>query len=77
MGYISNEDLAQVAARLGHTGLEIYTAPSGFWRVRCDCGYESTRRRTAAIAAQAAVHHVDVALRAYNAAGRPPLSQVS
>ena len=44
------------AAALGHS-LELLEATPGRHRVRCSCGYESTNRRSAALALGAGAHH--------------------
>lgn len=82
MPYLSLETVKRVCADLGHSDLEVYQAPSGFWRCRCSCGYESTRRRSRRDASEAAGHHMLVAYRQFAASGRAlpmaetPLSEV-
>lgn len=70
MPYLTLETVKRVCADLGHSDLEVYQAPSGFWRCRCACGYESTRRRTRRDASEAAGHHMMVAYRQWAASGR-------
>lgn len=56
---------AQIAAQLGHE-LEVYhrrpERPS--WRARCSCGWESTDRRTQAVALGAGFHHAGLVVGA-------------
>jgi hypothetical protein len=76
MPYLTLAEVARAAANLGHTDLEVVPLGAGtWWRCTCACGYQSTRRRTAALAADAAAHHMTVAARAYFASGRalPPV----
>jgi hypothetical protein len=57
MPHLSGAQLQRIAARAGHDQLEVFGHPGNF-RIRCSCGYQSTRRRTEALAAQAGIHHV-------------------
>lgn len=51
-------DLAAAGVRLGHqTTVHTYGAGTKH-RAACTCGYTSTRRRTPALAVEAAVHHL-------------------
>lgn len=70
MPEISLEQVAKVAARLGHLDLEVYPTRSGY-RCKCACGYVSTTRSSPATAAQAAAHHMQLAYRKWQASGLP------
>lgn len=68
MPLLTLRQIADIAARMGHTDLEV--VPRGIrWVARCSCGYSSTGRTSAAMAAQAAAHHMQVAARKFHASG--------
>lgn len=60
---LSNAEVIALAARLGHTDLNVAQTPRGHWRASCSCGMQTTNRRTAADAAGAAVHHLQIIVR--------------
>lgn len=63
--------LGEIAARLGHQHLGLHRTASGRFFVSCDCGWVSTTRLTDRDALGAAVHHVDLAIRAWHRTGLP------
>ena len=69
MPRITLAQLARIAARLGHKDLSV--DPRGNrWVASCSCGYRSTGRTSAALAAQAAAHHLEVIGRQFSASGK-------
>lgn len=68
MVWLSNKQMAIVAAHFGHRDLAAVPTGTGFVAT-CSCGYRSTRRRTPALAADAAAHHVRKVVRAAQNAG--------
>jgi hypothetical protein len=68
---LSLAQIAHIASNLGHANLEVVPMGRGtWWMATCSCGYHSTRRRTQALAADAAAHHVTTIARAFLASGR-------
>ncbi len=63
-------DVARIARSLGHRDLAVIPSRRGFVAT-CSCGYRSANRRTDALAAQAAAHHLETVLTAWHAAGSP------
>jgi hypothetical protein len=71
MPSVSNDQLARIAATLGHTGLTVTPHGRYAWRATCDCGYESVNKRTPAMAASSAVHHLELVIKEWRASGAP------
>jgi hypothetical protein len=63
--------LGEIAARLGHQHLDLHRTRSGRWFTSCDCGWVSTTRLTDRDALGAAVHHCDLAIRAWHRSALP------
>jgi hypothetical protein len=67
---MSLAEVARIAGNFGHSNLTVIPTGSGtWWKCTCSCGYESTRRRTVALAADAAAHHMMISVRAAIASG--------
>jgi len=72
MVWLSNEQVAKIAANLGHDNLQVEQTPSGaYWICTCSCGYRCTRRYSSALAAEAAAHHMMTIVRRWQASGQP------
>lgn len=71
MVYLSNRQVAEIAADYGHDGLTAQPTKRGTFVATCSCGYRSAQRRTQADAAEAAAHHMLKAVRAVMASGAP------
>jgi hypothetical protein len=69
MPNISLSDMRRISEGFGHS-LTVSSAGNGYV-ARCKCGYSSTRRRNEVIAAGAAVHHLELIIKAWQAAGSP------
>ncbi len=63
--------IRRISQQAGHGECAVVPQPNGtWWNVSCSCGYRSTRRRTAALASDAALHHIMQAVQAFQASGR-------
>jgi hypothetical protein len=67
---LSRRAVGIVAALIGHTPVTVVRRGPGFI-AECGCGYTSTKRRTVPLAADAAVHHLETAIKAFQASGKP------
>jgi hypothetical protein len=63
--------LGEIAARLGHQHIALHETRGGRFFVSCDCGFVSTTSLTDRDALGKAVHHVDLAIRAWHRTGLP------
>ena len=74
MPHISFQELREGAARLGHVNMTVVPMrPSqgiAWFRGECGCGYRSTRRTSAAEAADSLVHHLMKSVQ-YNSTTHP------
>lgn len=68
MVWLSNRQVAAIAAHWGHRDLAVLQSRRG-WVATCSCGYRSARRQTAALAAEAAAHHMQRIVRDAQNAG--------
>jgi hypothetical protein len=72
--HITLQEVARIAANLGHQDLEVRPRGRDFIAV-CSCGYVSAKRRTPALAAQAAARHMQLIVTKWQAAGSPMRSR--
>ena len=63
------DDLGAVAAALGHSNPALYETEGGRFFMTCDCGWQSTTRRTMKDAVDAGVHHAEKAVREWRRNG--------
>lgn len=74
MGLVVNlKDMALIAEQLGHTAPAIESTPAGRWFGTCSCGYKSTTRTSARLAAEALIHHMRKEVSAHSRNGTTPL----
>lgn len=70
MPSLSMREFGKIAAQLGHANLEVLSTPGGSsYYALCGCGYRSTNKRTAALAASSAVRHFEIVARDFAASG--------
>lgn len=55
---VTRRQLAEIAEELGHTTPILESTPKGRWFGTCSCGYKSTYRTSARLAADALIHHM-------------------
>lgn len=71
MPNVTLKQVAAIAAQLGHSDLSVRETRSGRWIASCSCGYESTSRLNRRFGADAAAHHLEEIVRAWQASGAP------
>lgn len=74
MAYVTRQQMATIAAGLGHADLTVEQTPTGrSWYATCSCGYRSTNKMNSAQATSSAVHHLELVMREYAASGSPQI----
>lgn len=71
MPQVTQRQLGRIAAAIGHAELRVIPKANAHFVVTCSCGYRSTKRNSRRLAAEAAIHHVETAIKAWVAAGSP------
>jgi hypothetical protein len=69
MPNVTAAQMARIAAALGHRNLRVDPSGAAAWRCSCSCGYESTNKRTPALAAGSAVHHLELIVAEWQRSG--------